>query len=163
MRNAVWTKLGARVRKSTPRRHLYAGGDAGDYATVLANLSRRIARRLLSVRRMVGGCEKALSFSPEKTLVQDPQCLTLEPQIPGRQPLLNTSPICASRLLSPTSPISSFLPFVFLSLCRLRPGFPTRSHRVGARCPYIPFLACSCIEYSNARRPYQPAFYYKHT
>lgn len=55
MRDAVWTKLGARVRESTSGRHLYAGGDAGDYATTLGNLSGRIARRLLSVRRMVGG------------------------------------------------------------------------------------------------------------
>jgi hypothetical protein len=106
---------------------------------------------------------EALSFSREKTLGQDPQCLTLEPQIPERQPLLNTTPICASRALSTTSPISSCPPFLFPSLCRLSPGFPTRPHRVGARCPYILFLACSCIEYSNAQRHYQPACYYGYT
>jgi hypothetical protein len=106
---------------------------------------------------------EALSFSRRKTLVQDPQCLTLEPQIPERQPLLNTSPICASRVLSAASPISSSPPFVFVFLCRLRLGLPTRPYRVGARCLYIPFLAYSCIECSSTRRPCQPASYCRHT
>lgn len=149
-------EVGARVRDSVLGRQFHAGDDGGDYATMLVKAGRCNATKLLSARGMVGGREKHSPF-PAMTL-KDASPGSAVPhlgtQIPERRPLLTTSPICASRELSTSSPGSSFLPVFLLCLRCLSPGSPTRPHRVGARSPYpVPGLQLHRVQQRAAPLP----------